>query len=239
MFRSRSSIIYTLSLLLHAGVAVAVVRIKEPEMREATRISISEVRKPKAKAKVEAPPPPASAPAARKIVKKAPAAAPAPPPTAAPVAAPLATFGLTLSGGIGIGASSGGIAVPVGPATRVQPTTTRTAAPKELSVKPRARGPAIEQQDSCVETLVKPKPIAIPQPVYAERAREARIEGKVRVELTVDEHGQVVQAKVLESLGYGLDEAALDAARAARFEPATRCGTPMATTFVIGIRFTL
>jgi protein TonB len=79
----------------------------------------------------------------------------------------------------------------------------------------------------------------MPQPEYARQAREANIAGKVRVELRVDKSGAVVGARVLEGLGYGLDEAALEAARAARFEPATLCGQATETTFVIGMRFSL
>jgi protein TonB len=44
---------------------------------------------------------------------------------------------------------------------------------------------------------------------------------------------------VLASLDPGLDEAALVAARAARFEPATRCGEPVDATFTVSIRFQL
>jgi protein TonB len=127
----------------------------------------------------------------------------------------------------------GGIAVPVGGSLKAPPArVTKTIAPKALA---KAAAPA----DSCLEQLIKPKPIAIPQPVYADAARAAGITGKVRVELTVDESGAVVAVKVIEGLGYGLDEAALDAARNARFEPATRCGAPTRTTFTIGIRFSI
>ena len=45
--------------------------------------------------------------------------------------------------------------------------------------------------------------------------------------------------RVIEGLGHGLDEAALEAARGSTFEPATRCGKPIATTFTIGMRFSL
>jgi protein TonB len=145
----------------------------------------------------------------------------------------VADFGLSMSGGVGVG----GIAVPLGHGTRATPgTETRRAPPKSL-VPSKPKLPA--GQEACIEALIKPKPIATPQPAYADRAREAGIQGKVRVELTVDESGAVVSARVLESLGYGLDEAALEAAKTWRFEPATRCGKTTATTFVVGIRFTL
>src|SRR2546423_1409149 len=79
----------------------------------------------------------------------------------------------------------------------------------------------------------KPKPRSVPQPAGSEAARAAGVEGKVRVQLTVDETGHVVDVKLLQGLGYGLDEAALAAARQAEFEPAVRCGKPTRATFNI------
>ena len=241
--KSRGGGLYAVSLLLHAGVAAAVVNIEKPELHEATSVTVREVKRDKPK-KAEEPPPPPPPPAqtprpVRKVAK-----APAPPPPApaaeAPAAAeaqaaasaPVADFGLAMTGGVG----PGGIAVPLGNGTRTPPAVTKRSAPKAL-VPVKSKEPAA--QDSCIEALIKPKPIATPQPAYADRAREAGIQGKVRVELTVDDSGAVVSARVLESLGYGLDEAAVEAAKSWRFEPATRCGKPTATTFVVGIRFTL
>ena len=67
----------------------------------------------------------------------------------------------------------------------------------------------------------------------------AQVEGKVRIEITVGPDGNVTGVRVLQGLGHGLDEAALEAARGSTFEPGTRCGKPVATTFTIGMRFTL
>jgi protein TonB len=102
--------------------------------------------------------------------------------------------------------------------------------------------PAPPPSDACAEpdrSPTKPKVVSITQPAYTEDARAANIAGKVRVELTVDATGRVSSARVLEGLGHGLDEAALAAARAATFEPGTRCGKPAAATFVIAMRFAL
>jgi len=85
----------------------------------------------------------------------------------------------------------------------------------------------------------KVKPVNVPRPAYTEEARAASIEGKVRVELTVNERGAVSGAKVLQGLGFGLDEAALAAVREATFEPATKCGVAIASTFVLSVRFVL
>lgn len=48
-----------------------------------------------------------------------------------------------------------------------------------------------------------------------------------------------IVARIGAGLGYGLDEAALEAAKRAAFEPATRCGKPVSATFVIAMRFSL
>jgi protein TonB len=85
----------------------------------------------------------------------------------------------------------------------------------------------------------KPKVVSITQPSYTPAARDARVAGKVRVEVTVDATGRVASARVLEGLGHGLDEAALAAARGATFEAGTKCGKPASATFVIAIRFAL
>jgi protein TonB len=91
--------------------------------------------------------------------------------------------------------------------------------------------------DDCDEAPSKPSPIARPTAVYPRSQEGSGVTGKVRVEITVDEHGRVAGAKVLQSLGPGFDEAALAAARAYTFEPAVRCGKPVPATVRIGFSF--
>jgi protein TonB len=98
---------------------------------------------------------------------------------------------------------------------------------------------AVLPSDGCDDPPAKPKPISIPQPGYTPDAQAAAIEGKVRVQITVDETGKVVAVKLLQGLGHGLDEAALLAARSAMFEPALHCGKPTRATFTLGMRFKL
>jgi len=69
------------------------------------------------------------------------------------------------------------------------------------------------------------------------QALAAGILGKVRVQLTVDETGRVIEVKLLQGLGYGLDEAALAAARQASFEPALHCGKPERATVRMAFSF--
>jgi len=55
---------------------------------------------------------------------------------------------------------------------------------------------------------------------YPAEAKRLGIQGKIRVKLIVDEHGNVKSALLLNKLGHGLDELALRRANAIKFEPA-------------------
>jgi protein TonB len=140
-------------------------------------------------------------------------------------------FGLALTGGSGPGAGA------VGAHGTAEPEVASKTVRRELTARPGLRE-GVEPQP-CEPPLVKARALELPAPAYSEEARAASIEGKVRVELTVDSTGRVASARVLQGLGHGLDEAALAAAKEGRFEPARRCGEAVESTFVISIRFTL
>ncbi|APR83765.1 Ferric siderophore transport system, periplasmic binding protein TonB [Minicystis rosea] len=236
---ARVSMIYGVSLVVHAGLAVGVASLRKTERRESIAISVSEGKKkekaPEPAKVVEDPKPTEAkteAPRREMKAKAAPKAeapkndAPAKP--SSPVLDALPDFGLSLGNG-----GPGGIAVPQPGAAAPAPSAvaaTEKPAPKTLAPKP---------ADACEEPPVKPKPRGVTQPAYTTAAREANVEGKVRVEVSVAADGSVTSARVLAGLGYGLDEKALEAARRATFEPGTRCGKAVAATFVIAFRFTL
>ncbi len=64
-------------------------------------------------------------------------------------------------------------------------------------------------------------------PSYPDAEREQGRAASVILLLVIDESGQVTDAEVTESAGTHFDAAALDAARALRFEPALRDGAPV------------
>jgi protein TonB len=68
------------------------------------------------------------------------------------------------------------------------------------------------------------KALQVPQPRYPAAARTRRLSGDVVVMALVDEQGRVVQARVDSPSFAFFNEAALDAARRATFQPATRQG---------------
>lgn len=224
------------SVLAHAGIVLALGEIRPLERSVATAVQIVEVPSPEPAAPATEPEPPPPPPPAADPPLERPAAPQAshqaaPPPDAAPKAeqapADLPDFGLELSGG----GEGPGLAVARPRETSAPPPRT---AQKTLTPESPARRAA---SDPCEEERAKPKLVHLPQPTYTEAARAAGAEGRVRVQMTVDEAGKVVDVKTLAGLGYGLDEAALQAARAATFEAAIRCGKPARSTFTVAIRF--
>src|SRR6185436_6174846 len=119
-----------------------------------------------------------------------------------------------------------GIVVNVAPRPTAAPVIAATPVKPKVLVAHRAKA-------TCTEEIVKARLVSTSmiRPSYTDSARHARVQGRVRIELLVNEAGEVVRARVLEGLGYGLDEAALGAARRLRFNPATACNKPVAAPF--------
>ena len=66
-----------------------------------------------------------------------------------------------------------------------------------------------------------------PNPVYSSEGRTLRIEGDVVLEVVFLASGQMQVTRVVSSLGHGLDEAAIQAAKQIRFRPAKHDGQPV------------
>ena len=224
------AVLISVSVGVHVGLVLLLGEVRVEQAVAATPIEITEVAAPAppepVKVEPEPPPPPAPEPERRRA-----------PPPPAQVAAPtrqapsapsfdgVPDFGLALEGAVG----GTGVAVPARAA--------EAASPAPPVRKALAAAPAARATGECVEAASKPKPVSVPQPVYTDAARAAKVEGRVRVELTVDESGRVIDVRVLQGLGHGLDEAALSAARSATFTPALRCGRAVRATFTIAMRF--
>jgi protein TonB len=228
------------SFAAHIGLMIWLGHVRVSESHAATAIELADVQKAN-----KEPPPPKTVvePEPPKTERHAPVhrAAAAPPPPAQNTPAPpvprakvalsdaLPDFGVSLSGAVG----GTGVAVAQGTPSLASP---KHDAPVHRALKAQA-GPS-STEAACDEPATKPHPISVPQPAYNTNARAAGVEGKVRVRLTVDETGKVIDVQVIQGLGYGLDEAALAAAKEATFEPATQCGKPVRATFTISMRFT-
>ncbi len=77
------------------------------------------------------------------------------------------------------------------------------------------------------------------KPEYTEEARLEEIEGVVLLAVTINSKGKVIKVRVLKGLGYGLDEAAIEAIKKTKFSPAMKDGRPVTTTVKLPVRFVL
>jgi len=86
-----------------------------------------------------------------------------------------------------------------------------------------------------------PTAIRTVQPSYSQAAMDTGIEGEVLLTGVVETDGSIDEVRVVESLDadLGLDDAAVEAARAWRFEPGTRNGEPVPVEVTLQFRFTL
>ena len=78
-----------------------------------------------------------------------------------------------------------------------------------------------------------------PLPRYTKEGRSLKIEGDVVIELVFLATGQVQVSRVVQGLGHGLDEAAVQAAKQIKFKPAKRDGQPVDYPARVRIEFRL
>mgnify|MGYP001616661672 CR=1 FL=1 len=77
------------------------------------------------------------------------------------------------------------------------------------------------------------------KPGYTEEARRTGVEGEVVLEIVVRRDGTVGDVRVLQRLGSGLDQKAIDAVRQWRFEAARRLGAPVDVVVKVAVEFKL
>jgi protein TonB len=89
--------------------------------------------------------------------------------------------------------------------------------------------------------VTSPFPVNQVKPNYTSDAMRAKIQGSVELEVVVLEDGTVGQVRVTKSLDrtFGLDQAAMDAAKKWLFRPGTRQGVPVATIVTLILDFRL
>ena len=82
--------------------------------------------------------------------------------------------------------------------------------------------------------------VGLNRPAYPAVAVRLRIEGEVSMRLAVDASGKVTKVDLIKGVGRGgIDEAAIAAAKGARFKPATKNGAPVAGTYLLVMPFRL
>jgi TonB family protein len=75
--------------------------------------------------------------------------------------------------------------------------------------------------------ITPPQKLSGSSPEYSDEARRKGIAGTVVLAMTVTSEGKVTQVQVRKSLGYGLDEKAIEAVKQWKFKPAMKDGSPV------------
>jgi protein TonB len=244
------AVVVGLSVLAHAGVGWAMVRVEPRELPPPPPIVITvreiepepppppkpkpepqpeHADEPEPKLEPEPEPEPAPQPEPRPTPK--PAAEPPAPEPAAPAGPP--DFGLELGGNQGPG-----LGVPQGDPAG-QPGGTGNGKRKVVVEKRKLGDAKPAAQATACSDITKPKPTKLAKPIYTEAARAAKIEGTVRLRLEIAADGSVGNVEVLQSLDPDLDARAIEAAQAATFEPGSECGKSVAASVTVSIRFSL
>jgi len=94
-----------------------------------------------------------------------------------------------------------------------------------------------KEEEKKPQVIIQPTPKQIIQPAYPEAARKIGAEGTVFVEVTIGKDGKVVAARVIKSLNPACDNAAVEAAYKAVFNPGTIDGVPAEMKTTIPYRF--
>ncbi len=82
--------------------------------------------------------------------------------------------------------------------------------------------------------------VGLTKPNYPPVAQRLRLEGDVVLRLSIDATGKVTDVALVKGLGRGgIDEAAIAAAKGARFKPATKNGVAVPSTYLLVIPFRL
>jgi TonB family protein len=77
------------------------------------------------------------------------------------------------------------------------------------------------------------------EPEYSEEARKAKYQGTVTLYVEVDPAGRASHIRVLQGLGLGLDEKAIEAVKRWVFSPGRKDGRPVTVAATIQVNFRL
>ena len=87
--------------------------------------------------------------------------------------------------------------------------------------------------------VTAPRVIYAPEPEFSEEARKTKYQGTAVLWLIVGTDGRPRDISILQSLGMGLDEKAIEALRHWRFEPGRKDGIPVAVQVNVEVNFHL
>lgn len=99
--------------------------------------------------------------------------------------------------------------------------------------------PGIDGGARLGQKISAPQLIYKVEPEFSEAARKAKYQGVVVLAIEVGPDGRPRNLRVLETLGLGLDEKAIEAVSQWRFRPGYQNGRPVVTSATVEVRFRL
>ena len=127
-------------------------------------------------------------------------------------------------------------------------STTRLVTPKTIQTQtaevqdvacPGGHGKVSGAAYKVADGVSAPKAVRMPDPEYSELARQEKVQGTVKLSFIVDTDGCAKKIQVVQSLGHGLDEQAIEALRRWHFEPGTKDGAPVPVQLGVTMDFRL
>ena len=85
--------------------------------------------------------------------------------------------------------------------------------------------------------ITPPRLVHMPEPEFDEAARSLKVSGNSMVNMIVSTDGTTSRFAIVRPAGIGLDEKAIEAVRAYRFQPAMRNGQPVAVELNVDVNF--
>ena len=108
---------------------------------------------------------------------------------------------------------------------------------EQLKVNPEAA--ASESCSSLGDVVTTPVLLNHVTPSYSDEARKAKVEGTVILEIIIRRDGTAEVVRVTRSVGFGLDQKAIEAVTQYRFRPGMRNGEPVDVTATSEVNFNL
>jgi len=87
------------------------------------------------------------------------------------------------------------------------------------------------------DEVVPAFPVVYPDPPVSRADLPAGVQGDVIVEVTIDAEGNVVETKLLQGIGYGIEQKVLDVLPHWRFRPAMRDGITIASQHIVHFHY--
>jgi protein TonB len=190
-------------------------KVEEPP-KEEPKIEVPKVQ-PKLVVKVDAPKPPEDVP---------------PPPNQEAKEVPQEPVPIVIGVTMDSTTATGGFAVQVG-------NTTYGKASKDVVDANSVKNYAAPKYAPPGSADTEPTILGEVKPDYPSEAKKNDIEGHVRLRVTIDETGLVTAVTVISGPGYGLNEAARDAVKRAKFKPAMKGGEAVGYTITYTYQFLL